>query len=338
MEKNQSRARVGYVDYVRVFAMVMVILLHCICDYANMEKNFDRSLWWFTGLLNEITRTGVPLFFMISGFLLVDAVDVNNIGKFYKKRFAKILIPFFIYYVFYYCYFQLKSGLPLFSMDFLKQFFANGSAYHLWFVYSLVFLYLFVPFIKMIAEKSTTKVLFGFFLLSIFHTTLKPFLNIIFDGSMYFYLAEDGMVGYIGYVILGYILGKNEIKHDKWIIAAGLLVIPVFAYFNFDMLRSGKSAVFSGGYTVNHYIEAAAVFLLFKRIGFKKSGFVSLASKLSFRAYLIHVFVIEQFKFKLEVFSPSVMMLFLFLITLVLSFGWAYIAEKFYEIIRKKSR
>ena len=82
MEKNESRARVGYVDYVRVFAMVMVILLHCICDYANMEKNFGRPLWWLTGLLNEVTRTGVPLFFMISGFLLVDDedIDYNTIG------------------------------------------------------------------------------------------------------------------------------------------------------------------------------------------------------------------------------------------------------------------
>ena len=40
MEKNQSRARVGYVDYVRVFAMVMVILLLYV---ANIMMNLMTS-------------------------------------------------------------------------------------------------------------------------------------------------------------------------------------------------------------------------------------------------------------------------------------------------------
>jgi len=338
MEKsgaNDKKTRVVYADYIRIFAMLMVILLHCICDYANKGENFGKSLWWVTGLLNEITRTGVPLFFMVSGFLLIDSVDTRNIGQFYKKRFLKVLIPFLIYFVFYYCYYRIDRNLPFWSIDFLKELFGSGSAYHLWFVYSLLFLYLFVPFIKMVAEKASVKALVGFFLLTIIHTTIKPFLNIIFADNMYFYLSEDGVVGYMGFVVLGYILGKYEFRFDKWIIALGLVAIPVFAYFNFDMLRSGKSAVFSGGYTINHYIEAAAVFLIAKKIRLRPCKFVSLMSNLSFRAYFIHVFVIEMFKTSLEVFSPSVMMGLLFVITVVLSFVWAYAVEIFYGTIKK---
>lgn len=334
MENRKNQSRLGYVDVVRVFAMVMVILLHCICDYSNHWMNFDKPLWWITAFVNELTRTGVPLFFMISGFLLIDSVDTSDIGGFYKRRFVKILIPFLIYHIFYYCYFRIEGDLPLLDIAFFEQLFVNGSAYHLWFVYSLFFLYLFIPFIKMIAEKSSPWVMFGFFILTIFHTTLKPFLNIAFSGKLYFYFAEDGIVGYIGYAVLGYILGKNQIKWDGLIIALGIVAMPVFAYLNFDMALDGKGFVFSGGYTLNHYLEAAAIFLLFKKIDFKKNKLMSLMSKLSFRAYLIHVFVIEQFKPLLDDFSPAVMMTAMFAITLLLSFGWAYIVECFYKLCK----
>lgn len=333
---NTSKNRLGYVDAVRVFAMVMVILLHCICDYSNHSGNFGRPLWWMTSFLNELTRTGVPLFFMISGFLLIESVNISDIGKFYKRRFSKVAVPFLIYNVFYYCYFKIRSGENLLDGQFFTQLVNNGSAYHLWFMYSLLLLYLFVPFIRMISEKATPKILILFFVLTIFQTTLKPFFNILFGGKVYFFFAEDGVVGYMGYAVLGYILGKYEIKWDKAIITLGLLAIPVFAVANFYGAIQGDGFVFSGGYTLNHYIEAAAMFLLFKNLNINKNKVLSLLSVLSFRAYLIHVFVIELFKPVFDNLSPSVMMLAMFVLSLVLSFGWAYVVECFYKIIRGK--
>ena len=333
---NVSKDRLEYVDAVRVFAIVMVLLLHCICDYSNHSGNFGRPLWWITAFLNEITRTGVPLFFMISGFLLIDGVDTSNIGGFYKRRLLKVAVPFLVYHVFYYCYFRLHNGQNLLDGTFFVQLVNSGSAYHLWFVYSMLVLYLFVPFVKMIVEKSTVKMLMAFFVLTIFQTTLTPVLNILFGGKVYFFFTEDGIVGYMGYAVLGYILGRHEIKWDKIMIALGLLAIPVFALVNFCGAMQGKGFVFNGGYTINHYIEAAAIFLLFKKLNVGKTRVVGLLSVLSFRAYLIHVFVIELFKSALSNFSPSVMMALLFILTLLLSFVWAYVVERFYKIVKQK--
>lgn len=333
---NTLKDRFGYVDVVRVFAMVMVILLHCICDYSNHSGNFGRPLWGMTAFVNELTRTGVPLFFMISGFLLIESVDISNISKFYKRRFSKIAVPFLIYNVFYYCYFKIQSGENLLDGQFFTQLVNNGSAYHLWFVYSLLFLYLFIPFIKIIAERASLKMLMVFFVLTIFQTTLKPFFNILFGGKVYFFLTEDGVVGYMGYAVLGYILGKYEIKWDKVIITLGFLAIPVFAVANFYSATQGNGFIFSGGYTLNHYIEATAIFLMFKNLKISKNKVTGLLSVLSFRAYLIHVFVIELFKPAFNNFSPSVMMLIMFILTLVLSFGWAYVVECFYRFIKNK--
>ncbi len=333
---NVSKDRLGYVDAVRVFAIVMVILLHCICDYSNHSGNFGRPLWWIMAFLNEITRTGVPLFFMLSGFLLIDSVDISNIGGFYKRRLLKVAVPFLIYHVFYYFYFRLHNGQNLLDRIFFVQLVNSGSAYHLWFLYSIVVLYLFVPFIKMIVEKATTKMLMVFFVLAIFQTTLKPFFNILFGGKVYFFFAEDGIVGYIGYAILGYILGKHEIKWEKTAIALGLLAIPVFALANFCGAIQGDGFVFNGGYTINHYIEAASIFLLFKKLDIGKNRVVGMLPVLTFRAYLIHVFVIEIFKPVLDNFSPSVMMAAMFILTLSLSFVWAYVVEEFYKVVKRK--
>ena len=116
----------------------------------------------------------------------------------------------------------------------------------------------------------------------------------------------------------------------------GLLAIPVFAVANFYGATQGNGFVFSGGYTINHYIEAAAMFLLFKNLNISKNKVLGLLSVLSFRAYLIHVSVIELFKPAFDNFSPSVMMLAMFILTLGLSFGWAYIVERFYKFIGLK--
>ena len=79
----------------------MVIVLHALGDYFYKESSFGSSLWWCLGFINEFCRTGVPLFFMISGFLLLKE-DIPDIKEFYKRRFTKICIPLACYNVFYY--------------------------------------------------------------------------------------------------------------------------------------------------------------------------------------------------------------------------------------------
>ncbi len=319
------KERYNYITALRLIAITMVIVLHCICDYFYDLSNAGRGLWYLLGYADELMRIGVPLFFMISGFLLMKD-DITDVNGFYKKRLLKVLVPFIVYDIFYYLC-KGFQGENISVWGFFKELLNNGSSYHFWFVYSIIFIYLLMPFLQKIVKQCSTKALWLFLCLVTFQTTIRPFINTIFDGKLYVYLTEDGFSGYIGYVVLGYILGISDYskKQRLLIYLAGLASFVAFPAVNMNNAVKEGSLLISGGYTINHYIEAIAMFVWFKYNINSCNGFIVKLSSLSFTAYLIHVYIIDllqDINFNL---NPSVIMLIWIFAATVLSFGWAYI-------------
>ena len=327
--ESSSKSRYNYIDILRVFSIFLVIVLHALGDYFYKESSFGSSLWWCLGFTNEFCRTGVPLFFMISGFLLLKE-DIPDIKEFYKKRFTKICIPLACYNVFYYVMRSISDG-ELDIWRFVTETIDSGCAYHLWFMYTLMFLYLMIPFAKKVIDKCSAKTLVGIFVFAIFQTTIKPFINTVSNGYVYIYLNQDGICGYFGYVILGYILGTYDVP--KWLkrLIYALAVVSFVAFPVVSMYWAadeGTISLFNGGYSLNHYIEAAALFILFQERINIKIKFISALSVLVMDAYFIHVFILEKFKLLHWEVIPAVMLTALVVITTVLSFLWAFAKHK----------
>ncbi len=329
-EKNYS-----YIDFIRVFSIIMVITLHCICDYYANTANAGRALWYTLGYVNELARVGVPLFFMISGFLLLSR-DITNVWEFYKKRILKVGIPFIIYDILYYVYMSAASGKTITVQRFFAELLNSGSAYHLWFVYSIIFIYLLMPFLQMIVKSCSRKMLMLFFVLTIFQTGIRPFINTAFGGSVYIFLTDDGFVGYIGYVILGYILGTYDFGKGarRAIMALSALFFILTPIISMSSAARTGEFLFIGGYSINHYIEAAGVFIWCKTHFRKSNRLVSYLSGASFGAYLIHVLVLEIIKPVSLPLPPSVVMLIWLAVTLVLSFAWGGIEKCLTALLR----
>ncbi len=331
-----SEKRFEYLDCLRTFATVLVIIIHCIYEYLWDFSNKGDLLWNFLVFINELLRVGVPIFFMISGYLLLQN-DITDIKGFYKKRFLKIAIPFLVYDVFYFIFNSVIYKTDFSPVRFLRELCDKGSAYHLWFVYSILFIYLLMPFLRMIVSKCNKKTLFLFLLLATFQSTIRPFLNISLDGFLHFYITDDGLMGYIGYVLLGYLMGNFEFskKEQRLIYALGIISFIVFPIWNIKSTQTMGDFFFNGGYTINHYIEASAVFLFFKNNVNKKSKFVSNLSKISFSAYLIHIAILTIIQ-NMEFALPVEISLFInvILVTL-LSFLWGF-AENRIISLRKR--
>lgn len=328
--------RYSYIDLLRVFSILLVIVLHGIGGYYFDVTNVGRPLWYCVGYANELCRTGVPLFFMMSGFLLLRK-PIENIAAFYKHRFLKIVVPFLLYDLFYYLF--LPSGERSIR-GFVTELCVTGSAYHLWFIYSILALYLFAPFISRLLASLNEKAVFGFFLLTIAQTTVKPLLNTILGDRLYLYFTDDGFVGYLGYMILGYMIGKFELskKLRGAIYALGALSFAVVPLISARSIANGEAVRFNGGYTVNHYIEAAALFLLAKQRFTIDSKIVVRLSALSMDTYFIHVFLLEKLRFLGEGCTPFFKMLIWIGGTVVLSFLYAYLKEWVVELLARHCR
>jgi len=332
--------KIQYLDSLRIFATLCVILLHCINPYFTNVALFSTKTWWVCNLLNSVTRTGVPLFFMISGFLLLTDEKTLNFADFYKRRLKKIIVPFFVWDVIYYVINRTSAGLSVFSLDFFKELFVSGSEYHLWFVYTLTGIYLFLPFMKRILDGCTLKQSLWLLVLVTFASTLRPFFNTV--TPFYVYLFEPIMDGYFGFFILGYVLGKYDIpaKVRTLVYAGGVAGFVLGVCGNYALSSPDSlNLFFNGGYQINHFLCAAAVFVIFRH--FKKIQnpalvkVISSFSSLTFEIYLIHVLVLTKLYEHLALFSPSAEIVVFFFLTLVISTAAAFVISKAKAIPRK---
>ena len=162
--------RIVFLDYVRVFACFLVMVVHASENFYGAEGSTDMvgpqsylaneadRLW--VAVYDGFSRMAVPLFIIVSAFLLAPMKAGLTSWQFYRQRCIRILPPFFIFMILY-------STLPLLwgqidaetSLKDISRIFLNfpSQAGHLWFMYPLISLYLFIPVISPWLNKATAK-------------------------------------------------------------------------------------------------------------------------------------------------------------------------------------
>ncbi|NYT38628.1 acyltransferase [Allopusillimonas soli] len=185
-------------DMARVVACFMVVLLHVA---ALNFHSFDGQ-WWASNFYDSLTRSCVPLFLMITGVLLLGRQE--PLPAFLRKRFLRILPPLLFWSLFYMTWntFQGEHYGPWY--DWLRTL-ANGPVtFHLWYLYAIVGIYLFVPFLRKIwhatgpVEKKTYLALWA--LVSAW-PTVKTLAGI--DTDLLEVYGVGSFFGLVGYLFLG---------------------------------------------------------------------------------------------------------------------------------------
>lgn len=145
MSKCFSRS----IDVARIVACFMVVMLHVA---AVQFHGFDER-WWAASFYDAFTRAGVPVFLMITGVLLLNRREALSV--FFRKRYLRILPPLLFWSFFYLGWYRLQGvydGGPLAAV---RAVIAGPVAYHLWYLYAIAGIYLFVPFLRHIWQSSS---------------------------------------------------------------------------------------------------------------------------------------------------------------------------------------
>ena len=111
-------------------------------DLITDKKNI------YPGIFNSLARVCVPLFIMISGYLLLPMK--TDYKTFLKKRFTRISFPFIAFCIFYDIYFFILGDIDIKTMfiNIPKIFINYGTKIgHLWYIYMIMGVYLFIPII-----------------------------------------------------------------------------------------------------------------------------------------------------------------------------------------------
>lgn len=303
--------RIYFLDYLRVVACFLVLVVHSSETFYGtgdvLVATQDHRLWM--AIWDGIARVSVPLFMICSAFLLAPMPETQSWGDFYRRRARRILTPTIIFLVLYailpplwhaYSWNEGLKELAYVPLNF------PGKAAHLWFMYPLIGLYLFIPFISPWLRVATPKqelLFIGLWALS----TCIPYINRWFGDfwGQCFWNRYDLLFNFAGYP--GYLVLAHYIKtHLKWSdskrrliglisLAAGLTATILSFYVQVIPGAVQDWATIEVGWcfcTLNCVVYTFGAFLLFTTIHKpgKCYGLVRKISDVSFGMYLIHMF------------------------------------------------
>ena len=293
-------------DLLRILAALSVVSIHASAKlwYQFPIHSVD---WMISNAINVLSRFGVPMFFMISGALLLAPDREITL----KELWLRHILRLFIIYVIWSCIYGINSYLALcadtISWKDLTKSMLTGS-YHLWFLPYLLGIYALHPILKKwtgnASKKDLQYFLLLFFVFSILKTTLASFIRtpevLTFLDSFKMELA----CSFTAYFVLGYYLFHIGIS-EKWTkrLFIGFpffcilnIAISTFQNWHFNELTSDFSNTF-GLFTM---LMTATIFLFFTKKTFQKESSEGCQkiwkqlAKGTLGVYLIHLLILYQ--------------------------------------------
>ena len=331
-----QKDRLVWCDALRLLAFFMLLCCHAAdpfyaaAAYANSGASVDAELMQWAFRWGSLVRPCVPLFVMLTGVL---SLPVNgSMESFYKKRIPRVLFPFLIWSIIYYLTPWMTGVLGMDSSVVYKLFswaesnsqsLSDGLtlvsripyafsfiACHMWYIYMLIGLYLYLPIFSAWVEKATKRQK-EIFLIVWALSTMLPYFNEYVSRyafgtcewnsfGLFYYFA-----GFSGYMLLGHYI--QHYIHWSWsktiavalpLLIAGFLI--TYNGYSYIMELPDKTPeqveLFWTYNTPNVAMMTLACFLLVYRIRINAESrlatWLSNLTTCGFGIYMIHYFFV----------------------------------------------
>lgn len=304
MEKVEQKAI--WVDDIKLMATLGVIVLHVASPAVFTEFNSfsnTNTNWWIANLYDSFCRFCVPLFIMITGALLLP--QQIGLKLFLQKRLKRILLPF-IFWTAIYIIFNLglkirDTGFVALD-DFLTWLYVQlvqGPSIHLWYVYMIIGLYLFIPIIKPWIQEASNQAILYFLGIWIFIVVINQLRLITLSSPFDIRYFSS----YLGYLVLGYYLAERVIiTNNLKKISILFFILGFVATLIGTYLSSQQKNFFSHDFyeylTINVVFASVGMFIFIKSWRPKErityyTTFRGFINKYGFGIYLGHVLIIN---------------------------------------------
>ena len=302
--RKEREQRVIWADFLRVFAILAVIIQHYTPAILDAEIDSFLSFEW--GVANFyacLCNFCVPVFIMISGAFLLDPSKKKTTKDLFSKNISKILILIVFWGILYgiikHLFFS-EASFTIFSIIgplFYKRF----PWYHLWFLYLILALYLLTPLLRVYTQHASRKNIEYLLLLFFFISCIKAW-NFLMP-NLNFNIIE--LTGYVGYYVAGYYLSKYSFtrKTTHLIYIVGLLsfVLSFILTFVFSIKNGTREPFFIDNIIPTTILFSYAVFLFVKNqvSQIRNAMFIKTIRFLAsyvLGVYLIHDLFIQLFR------------------------------------------
>jgi len=293
MEIKNSRE--CFLDLLRIIACFLVIVNHT--NSVIFLGTTPQNLTWFVSLAYFfVSKIAVPVFFMISGYLLLNKKDdlKKSLQRF--SRIAVVLIVWgFIYAIYKSCYVNSDpSFLNIIQMALST--FRKSPTNALWYLYTYLGILLMLPFLQKMTSLMTKRDYHIFFIISITCYSVLPILTHYFPN---FRLSSDFQLplfgGYICMLLIGQYFSRFEIKKTKLRFFVSCLLFAIMVVFNvvatyFEYTKSDSKYLFFDNRTFFPILlQSVCVFYMASFVRFSKNfgKIISYIGSCTFGIYLI---------------------------------------------------
>lgn len=270
------------IDLIKIIAMLGVISLHC---------NMDRLDNMVAFVISRIAGISIPLFFMVSGYLLLEKggdwrYSLRKILGILKFVFLCSLV-FSILYVIVHQQFNINVlGI------FLRSFIQKGPLWMFWYFGAMCLLYLLLPILKWADNQ------WDYFYPKLFVCLLCfDFIVFIltFSGHWEYNVIQSFRIwNWLTYFSLGLIIHKYQlhIPANIFVVLISAITFVTFVYFSRNYI-GGIEYFFT---TPLCMIYAVLFFVRIQSLRIQTSIIVTKLSPLFLPVYTIHYFVIKGFR------------------------------------------
>lgn len=300
---ESTKRHYSYIDTLRVVSAAGVIFMHTAATALRVGvlegAPYVTRGWHLLNLLTSFAFTAVPLFFMISGYLLLSDEKTGDVSVLFRRRLPRLIVPMAVWTLLTAVWKCVEGGEgALGVLVRLRDALYGPVITPLWFMYALIVLYLLSPFLYAGLNglpKGGHKLVLVLIGLVSLRSALAALLPDSFGTYLNLYVLKSlqALGGNLLLMLLGWYLGNWEKRLPKpllWGVAAGTWFVIVVGTYVRTRLNGYYDQAFqtqSAGFEV---LLAACVFLLARQGEEKPSRLISAApvAPLTLPMYLMH--------------------------------------------------
>lgn len=205
------------IEYIRGVSMLGVVAIHTGSQYLlNPTPNAH-----LVALFEIVSRFSVPIFFFVSAFGLFYRMDLNepfSYGKFLRRRFKAVLIPYLLWSTLYLAHDSFFYGYAIISgLEHAAEIFFFGLAkYHLYFMVILIWFYLLMPLWIFFVRRMTPAKLLLLLAAQIAFDWWSSYVAGSSENLFWKWRLNWLVLHYVFVFILGGVLGIHSQKFFAW--------------------------------------------------------------------------------------------------------------------------
>lgn len=243
METGQNKEKTAYFEICRIIAVFCIMFQHTGGRGADAWM-YTESVWVYmmSQAGNIISSIGVPLFWMVSGALLLSKKEPWK--KVYRKRIPRIAAVLFLFSVIRYLYLCIAEGQNGYVGEFFRRFYTQEIFFPYWFLYEYLGILFVLPFLRKLVQNLTEQEEMLLLALLLGWNALNDISNIYLGAGFVLNLHFHTSISYF---LLGYlmescrILRQNERRGLK--ISIGCVVFAVVFLYIGVQRQDGMEAL-----------------------------------------------------------------------------------------------